>query len=314
MDVGDESQRGRPELVLPGFPKCGSTTLYDWLTTHPHVVGARVKEPHFFHELDRSYKRREAGLPTVHVEGLESYASLWDASPTSIRIDGTPFYAFYPTARAALTDDSVGTIPLAVMIVRRPGDRVLSLYRALQNRAGRLGHDVGFDDFVARVRSADPELVEHDLQVRDCIAHSDYRRWIEPWIAAAGPDRVIVTTLDQLRDEPAAILGRIAASLDIDPGGFADTLPAANVTASVRSVRIARLRRVVGRQRWIGRLGPLRSTLRRGYERINLTSALPELTPAELAALEEIDDELAPSTTWLRDELGLPVAPWLERR
>jgi hypothetical protein len=36
------------DAVLIGVPKSGSTTLADWLQTHPGVAMARIKEPNFY--------------------------------------------------------------------------------------------------------------------------------------------------------------------------------------------------------------------------------------------------------------------------
>ena len=49
-------------LILGGM-KCGSTSLYDYLVTHPQVAQCRVKEPNFF------------SVPKGR--GSEHYAALW---------------------------------------------------------------------------------------------------------------------------------------------------------------------------------------------------------------------------------------------
>ena len=37
-----------PNIYFGGFPKCGSTQLYDLLVTHPLLQGPLVKEPHWW--------------------------------------------------------------------------------------------------------------------------------------------------------------------------------------------------------------------------------------------------------------------------
>jgi len=299
----------RPAIVLPGFPKCGSTSLYDWLVTHPAIVGPVTKEPQFFTEIDYQCKRDEIGLPTYRRDGIEAYGALWpDAQVGSLRLDATPFYVFYPTARAVLHEDEVA--PLSVIVVRQPSARVHSLYRALQSRAGRLSKHVDFAEFVARVRRGDSDLVADDIQVRDCIVHSDYRRWIEPWREAAGPDRVLVYTTERLRDDPHEVLAEIASALGIDPTGFALELSASNVTESARSTTLARLRRMAGRRRLL-RNDAVKRVAKRLYEQVNLSDRRRPTTPAERNAMASIDDELRDSISWLSSELGLDTSAWL---
>ena len=37
-----------PDIFIAGAPKCGTTTLYDWLAQHPAVFAPDTKEPHHF--------------------------------------------------------------------------------------------------------------------------------------------------------------------------------------------------------------------------------------------------------------------------
>ena len=37
-----------PDLFIAGAPKCGTTSLYEWLKGHPQIFMARFKEPCYF--------------------------------------------------------------------------------------------------------------------------------------------------------------------------------------------------------------------------------------------------------------------------
>ena len=85
------------DAVLIGVPKSGSTTLADWLQSHPGVAMARIKEPNFYAtELDPQtfseeflrvspdagldYWAQSDPLPQRHqafVRRPEDYARLW---------------------------------------------------------------------------------------------------------------------------------------------------------------------------------------------------------------------------------------------
>ena len=41
-------ERMMPDFMIPGFPRCGSTSLWNILNQHPKVFGIQEKEPHFF--------------------------------------------------------------------------------------------------------------------------------------------------------------------------------------------------------------------------------------------------------------------------
>ena len=38
----------KPNLFIVGAPKCGTTSLYGWLSQHPNVYMSPIKEPGFF--------------------------------------------------------------------------------------------------------------------------------------------------------------------------------------------------------------------------------------------------------------------------
>lgn len=44
------SERPRPNFMIAGAPKCGTTALYEYLSTHPRVFLTDPKEPHFYAE------------------------------------------------------------------------------------------------------------------------------------------------------------------------------------------------------------------------------------------------------------------------
>lgn len=44
----DINKKGRPDFLIPGFMKCGTTSLYQYLTAHPQVLPSVDKELYFF--------------------------------------------------------------------------------------------------------------------------------------------------------------------------------------------------------------------------------------------------------------------------
>jgi hypothetical protein len=47
------SELRKPNFFILGAPKCGTTSLAEWLGTHPNIFLSAVKEPHFFNTDDR---------------------------------------------------------------------------------------------------------------------------------------------------------------------------------------------------------------------------------------------------------------------
>jgi hypothetical protein len=73
-----------PDFVIVGAPKCGTTSLYTYLATHPQISMASQKEPFFW-------------SPDVVNRGMvtdpQRYAALWDgAAPDALRGEASADY------------------------------------------------------------------------------------------------------------------------------------------------------------------------------------------------------------------------------
>ena len=73
----------KPDFVVAGFPRCGTTWLYEVLRLHPAVFLPVRKEINFF---NRAYEK-----------GLDWYTAYFaDARPDQLAGDISPVYAEYP--------------------------------------------------------------------------------------------------------------------------------------------------------------------------------------------------------------------------
>lgn len=102
------------DFLIIGAQKCGTTSLYHYLTQHPQIVSASCKEVHFF---DLNYQF-----------GLEWYtAQLGEfARANSLCGEASPYYIFHPQvpARVARHFPQVKLI----VLLRNPVDRAISHY------------------------------------------------------------------------------------------------------------------------------------------------------------------------------------------
>src|SRR5690348_11613531 len=116
----------KPDFIIIGVPKAGTTSLADWLSQHPQIFFPRIKEPGFFSYAGQSYNPLHRSLP--------SYATLWaeylklfeNAGPgEKIGEATTNYFHFYQAPglmRALLPDVKL------VVVLRNPVDRIYSHY------------------------------------------------------------------------------------------------------------------------------------------------------------------------------------------
>ncbi|MGF1588757.1 MAG: sulfotransferase domain-containing protein [Pleurocapsa sp.] len=107
------SLRSMPDFIIIGAAKCGTSSLYKYLTQHPKIKSAFQKEPSFFN--------------TYFDKGLTWYRSNFPIQRQNfITGEASPGYFYYPPAPQRIAK----LIPAVKLIVllRNPVDRACSLY------------------------------------------------------------------------------------------------------------------------------------------------------------------------------------------
>jgi hypothetical protein len=133
-----------PDFFVAGAPRCGTTSLFNYLQQHPRIQMSRRKEPAYFHftyprpdfaemaanngsghlsESRSHYERTRASSVTDPAE----YSDLWSDKPgVQIRGEATPTYLY--DARAIESISRVNPAAKLILLLRNPVDRAYSQY------------------------------------------------------------------------------------------------------------------------------------------------------------------------------------------
>jgi hypothetical protein len=152
MRAGESESGALPGFLIIGAQKCGTTSLYDLLTRHPHVERAALKEVHYFdHHFDKGIEWYRLQFPLPKRKGQRKL----------ITGEATPNYLFYPDAASR----AAKVVPQARLIVllRNPVDRAYSHYHH-QIRKGRetLGFEEAIEAEQARLRGETDKLLKDE--------------------------------------------------------------------------------------------------------------------------------------------------------
>lgn len=181
-----EATRRRPDFVLPGFPRCGTTWLYEVLRHHPEIYLPVRKEVDFFrHNFDRGY---------------DWYAAYFQACGAGqLAGDISPLYVEDP----ATAERIHATLPEAriILSIREHVERVRSTYWHIR-RDGKTNDDL--IDFLEARRGSSPYLDRHR-----------YAPVIETYTRLYPQDRVMVLLYDEIRATPRAVIERVLGFLGV---------------------------------------------------------------------------------------------------
>lgn len=200
-----ESDPRTPNLFLVGVPKAGTTFLHYALDRVPDVFMSAVKEPGFF----TSAREQRRGFGYY----LDAYFA--KAAGFPVRGESTPWYVYSDVARERIARIEAPASPKVVVLLRRPSERALSMYRdqVRLNRERR-----SFADAVeAELRGLDAGDLVSDVRQRYVwggLYHQQLCRWVED----LGSDRVHVIVLEELTARPDDAWVELGRFLDHDLG------------------------------------------------------------------------------------------------
>jgi Sulfotransferase domain len=180
----------KPNLVVIGGLKCGTTSLHHYLNLHPEIQMSRPKELNFF--------VAELNWPL----GVEWYESHFRAG-AAVRGESSPHYTNLPRF-AGVAERMSSLIPGArlIFMVRDPLDRALSHY--LHNVAG------GYEHRPLDVALADPDSAY--------VYRGMYAMQLEPYLERFPVERVELVTQEELSSEREATMRRVFSFLAVDAG------------------------------------------------------------------------------------------------
>lgn len=203
------AQSERVSVFVCGVQKSGTTSLFAHFQEHPQLADPIRKELHFFDDEERDW--RAPDYTPLH-------ACFESETGSRLRYDVTPIYSFWP--------------PSFERIARyNPDARLIFLFRDPFERAwshwcmewARGSEDLPFASAIrdGRLRLDGLGETAPERRVFSYVERGFYAAQVERALRLFPPEQLLFLRSDDLRDDHARTLDRIADFLDIAP--FSDT-------------------------------------------------------------------------------------------
>ena len=290
-----------PNLFIPGFPKCGTTSLYECLNAHSDIKMSYEKEPAFFDKgrfFDKEYKM----LPEPWTKYLDQFRDDDTEHRAKFFGDATPCAVFPEVARRVAK--TCGRDVKFIICLRDPVVRAYSNFW----HGYRLGLES--DDIVtALIDEAPYSVKENDSFPKYYLLNGRYWIHIERFVNQFGIENIHFVKFENLIKEQHSELKKIWNFLEIDP-----------MNVAYQKANPAKLPRFTSLQRFIAGEGRLKNTLKMvmpQYLRSRLANKVLALNlknikyPAMHESLREwlgsyyYDDNII-----LRDKFGINIDGW----
>ncbi len=200
------SEKTRIDFFVPGFSKCGTTTLFAVLNHHPDIFIPDYKEPQYFGSAPE--EKRTAWFDSLYEK----------AASHQIKGDCTTFYSsIFMETRASCEMFENNPKAKLIFIARDPLDRIESSFREMHNSAPKFGLDTPFQ--------LEDALVEMPQLLEDTAYYSRMQTHRERF----GKDNILVIFMEDLKTDAQAVASRCYEFLGVGKHKFEkDDLPHLN--------------------------------------------------------------------------------------
>ena len=199
----------KPNFIIAGFPKCGTTSLFHYLKQHPDIFMPNQKELHFFTQA-QIFKLNKGPKDKVvkqsHIKSEKEYLELFKSVKDEVAVgDASPSYINYPEnfgmIKQYLND------PKVIVIVRDPIDRAYSNYLHLKRELRETM------DFFSALKNEDNRREESYSDFWYYRFNSTYYKKI--LMAKKTFSNVLVLTTEEFKRNPEITLKKVYSFLGV---------------------------------------------------------------------------------------------------
>jgi len=208
-----------PNFIIIGAPKCGTTSLYNYIVKHPGVFPALWKEIYFF---DR-YFSREINWYKGNFH-LKSYKFFYNSICRKQFVTGesTPTYFHHPLAPKRISK----FLPHMKLIVllRNPVDRAYSHYQMEKS----LGYEeLTFEEAISaendRLHLESEKMIEdinyysYKRQIFSYLTSGIYVKHLELWMKYFPKNQILILNTEDFERDPNDTYQTVLNFLDLSP-------------------------------------------------------------------------------------------------
>ena len=203
----------RPDALIVGAPKAGTSALHAALAQHPQMYASPVKEPKYYMCWDAP-PPAYSGPGDAHsnqewVWRREDYQALFQKAPEeAVRLESTPFYLYTRGARQRIAEELA--VAKLIVIVRDPIDRAYSNWMHLW-----VDGLEPISDFVEAWRAEDRRVAAGWAPFWHYRRLGRYGEQLADLLGRVERERVFVLRYWQLVSQPKETLNRVASFLGI---------------------------------------------------------------------------------------------------
>lgn len=304
-------------LLMVGWPKCGTSSLFTWLAHHPAISAATPKETFFLMDADHPLVGRHGA--SLGADGPAAYDRFFaDGPETTWRLDATTHHVFQ--AAALEFAQSLGPQVHVVFTLRDPTKRLRSSFEFTQNNLAQIAADLTFESYLEALMAGEADRLDRHFSddqslwiLKRELEYGRYLDWIAPWRGILAPEQMSFVLFEDIAADPDREVRKILGAIELDaaPYGVYD-YPRKNETLAIRNGTAQRVARAVNR---VLPGGASKAALKSAYlalftKKKQATLADTEAGSERARAQAALQAYYQPHNADLAAEFALDLAPW----
>ncbi|MFO0793947.1 MAG: sulfotransferase domain-containing protein [Candidatus Brocadiaceae bacterium] len=196
----------KPNLIIAGVTKGGTTSIFSYLSHHPDICTSSIKETCYF--LPLRYGNEIAPI-SEYTKYFKHYKN------EKYRVEATPGYFYGNKFIPQKIYETLGKVKILI-VLREPISRLFSFYKALKTRI-LISKDMTFDEYIEMCKNymEPPKDRETDTIYRG-VREGLYSNYFGEWYNYFG-DSLKVTFFEYLQENPLLLMHDLCDWLEIDP-------------------------------------------------------------------------------------------------
>jgi hypothetical protein len=205
------ANKAKPNFFVVGAPKCGTTSLHEYLQRHPDVYMPFYKEPHYFgSDLIGSRFLQFRNKP-------EKYSRLFHDTQNETRIgESSPWYLV--SQRAAQEIKAYDPNAKIIMLLRNPVDMMYSMWSQFRYSGNEQieTFEEALDAEPARKQGKQIRRAAHCVTGLFYREMANYTQQVKRYFDAFGRDNIHVIIFDDFKSDTAGVYKGVLDYLELD--------------------------------------------------------------------------------------------------
>ncbi len=290
------------QLIIGGPPKCGTSSIFNWLADHPEISPSTPKETFFFMDHNNPLINKEYNF---HKDGIEGFDHFFNKNDKT-RLEGTT-HTIYQKDIAKWVSEFPNV--KMVFLLREPASRAYSSFLYTKHNLASIPAQITFKEYLENIQNEiTPEWLDKcpsKYVLKNDIKYGEYETYIAHWLNFIPKENILILLFEDLAENSLSVITKICDFVDIDSSFYKDyNFKAKNQTIQIKS-------------RWIHKLAvnlnnliPFRSKEKLKSFYLKFQGKKKEHLDEDLESLQQLKNHYIQYNNKLADLLNIDLSKW----